>query len=433
LVDSAMLNEKSEGHFAGKEKLPEGIYFFVSPGKVILFEVLMDKEQQFSVKADTAHLENISITNSDENTLFADYTKYLTVTGPQISKQEQAYKQAKTQEDSAKIQEDIKRLNDQLNAYRENLMTTHPQSMLATFFRTVKLPNAPKMPVRADGSLDSAYPFYYMKEHFWDNVAFNDDRLLRTPFFDPKLDDYFKHYVSAEPDSIIKEINYMLLYARTGKDMYKYLLGKFTDKYINPEIMGQDKVFLFLFENFFSKGDTTWLNAKQKKYIFDRAYSLMANQINEQAALLDLIDTAGNSVSLYGIQSPFIFVVFWDPECSHCKVEVPRIDSIYEAKWKAEKVKIFAVNTNENAVDDWKKFIAEKHLEGWYHVYQKREERLAQEKAGQPNFRQLYDIYQTPTFYLLDADKHILAKKLSIEQFDSIISVKIKSQASTNQ
>jgi hypothetical protein len=27
--------------------------------------------------------------------------------------------------------------------------------------------------------------------------------------------------------------------------MSKYLLGKFTDKYINPEYMGQEKVFLF--------------------------------------------------------------------------------------------------------------------------------------------------------------------------------------------
>ena len=99
-----------------------------------------------------------------------------------------------------------------------------------------------------------------MREHFWDGVEFNNDNLVRTPFFDPKLDDYFKYYVPQESDSIIAEVNYMLLYSRSAKEMHKYLLGKFTDKYINPEIMGQDKVFLFLFENYFSKGDTTWLN-----------------------------------------------------------------------------------------------------------------------------------------------------------------------------
>ena len=44
--------------------------------------------------------------------------------------------------------------------------------------------------------------------------------------------------------------------------------------------MGQDKVFLFLFENFYAKGDTNWLTAQQHKYIFDRAYVLFDENNN---------------------------------------------------------------------------------------------------------------------------------------------------------
>ncbi len=54
LVDSAWLGDKSQGVFKGKEKLPQGIYFAVSPNKVLLFEFLMDKQQNFAIKADTA-------------------------------------------------------------------------------------------------------------------------------------------------------------------------------------------------------------------------------------------------------------------------------------------------------------------------------------------------------------------------------------------
>jgi hypothetical protein len=53
-------------------------------------------------------------------------------------------------------------------------------------------------------------------------------------------------------------VNYILLSARTGKEIYPYLLTKFTNKYLNPEYMGQDKVFLFLYENFYEKGDTVF-------------------------------------------------------------------------------------------------------------------------------------------------------------------------------
>jgi hypothetical protein len=80
----------------------------------------------------------------------------------------------------------------------------------------------------------------------------------------------------------------MLTVAKTGKEIYPFLLFKFTNKYISPEFMGQDKVFLHLFQNFFSKGDTVLLNYESKKAITERAYSIMANLIGNAAPALDL-------------------------------------------------------------------------------------------------------------------------------------------------
>lgn len=432
LADSAWFNEKSEAVFKGDKKLPGGIYFFVTPSHSLLFEILLDDKQHFSIKADSAHLESIEVTGSVENTLFAEYSGFLTTVAPQLNSLQQQLKTAKGA-DSVALQEQLKAKNKELNDYRENLIKTHPESMVASFFKAVKLPELKEWPKKADGTADSVAAWRYMREHFWDGVEFNNDNLVRTPFFDPKMDDYFKYYVPQEPDSIIAEVNYMLLYSRSAKEMHKFLLGKFTDKYINPEIMGQDKVFLFLFDNYFSKGDTTWLNEKQRKYIFDRAYSLMANQINEPSPQLSLKDSVGSMVSLYNVKAPFTFLVFWDPTCGHCREEVPKLDSIYEARWKELGVKIYAVNTNENTFNDWKQFIKEHHLNGWYHTWQTKEEREADDKAGRPNFRQLFDIIQTPTMYLLDADKKIIAKKLSLEQYNDLITAKLKSKSQTTQ
>jgi hypothetical protein len=40
--------------------------------------------------------------------------------------------------------------------------------------------------------------------------------------------------------------------------------------------------------------------------------------------------------------------------------------------------------------------------------------------------RQLYDVFKTPTFYLLDANKRIIAKNLTISQFDDFLKSKSK-------
>jgi len=301
--------------------------------------------------------------------------------------------------------------------------------MLASFFSTMKTPEPPtELPVLADGSKDSSYPFRYIQQHFWDDVNLADERLVRTPFIEPKLDEYYKYYVAINPDSVIKEVKYMLLYARESKEMYRYLLAKFTNKYINPEIMGQDKVFLYLFKEHYLKGDTTILTDKDKKTVMDRGWNLWFTMIDDPAVPLDLVNRDGKKESLYDVKGNYTLVIFWDPNCGHCKETVPKIDSIYRAKWKALGMKIYAVNIDEATIKAWNEFIANHHLEEWTHVYEPKAMREKETAEGKMNFRQAYDVYKTPTIYLLDEQKRILAKQLDVEGFDEVLNQKLKAK-----
>jgi thiol-disulfide isomerase/thioredoxin len=426
LSDSAYLNNVGVGSFKGDKKLTPGIYFIVSPQYTIQFDLLIGNNQQFSIKGDTAQKEHPIITGSLDNDIFKNYSAFTTEKGKTIAALTQQLSVAKNTQDSAKTQAQVVQLNKEIADYRNKILKEYPKSLLATLLMAMKRPDVPAIPV-VNGKADSTYPYRFVKEHFWDGVDFNDDRLLRTPFFEPKLDDYYKYYVSPEPDSIIKEINYQLLYARTGKEIYPYLLTKFTNKYINPEYMGQDKVFLFLFENFYAKGDTALLNPSSRKTITETAYSMMANQIGIQASELNVTDTLGNAVSLYNIKSPFTFIVFWDPTCGHCKEELPKIDSIYKAKWKVQGIALLSINIHENLMKELKTFVNEKKFSSdWIHAYQTKAAMDKELAAGKPNYRQLYYVKQTPTMYLLDAEKRIIGKQLSLEQFDNLIEMKLK-------
>lgn len=423
LVDSALLDMNSKGVFKGDKKLTRGIYFVVSPNYTIQFEFLMDGKQQFQIKGDTAAKESAQIIGSPDNDLFKQYAKFSNEKGKQAQQLRTALLSA-NQEEGPKIRASLAAVEKEMKQYQLDIHLKYPKSLLATLFHIMKRPELPAVPV-INGKPDSAYPYQYVKQHFWDNVLFNEDLLLRTPFFEPKLDDYFKYYVSPEPDSIIQEVKEILFMAKTGKEIFPYLLTKFTNKYINPEFMGQDKVFVYLFENFYAKGDTALLNPASRKTITERAYSLMANQLGQQAPVLNLTDTTGKRKPLYDINAPFTLVAFWDPNCGHCKEEIPRFDSLYKAKWQANGVAVYSVNIYENENLAWKKFIAEKNLSAaWTHVYQTKEDRQAEEKAGIPGYRQLYDIFKTPTFYLLDQNKRILAKQLTLEQFDALMDSK---------
>lgn len=427
LVDSTILNEASVGYFKGKEKLTPGIYFVVSPKYSILFEFLMDAGQQFKIAADTLALAEFKIIGSKENDIFSAYSKKMNQLGMQKNQLEQGFANAKTAADSANFIAQFKFVDSSFKVERQKITTTAPNSMMRFFLDVLQRPDAPAIPI-VNGKADSTYPFYYVKNHFWDNVVFNDNRLIRTPFFEAKVDEYFKNYVSRDPDSIIEEVQYMLTVAKTGKEIYPFLLFKFTNKYISPEFMGQDKVFLHLFQNFFSKGDTVLLNNESKKAITERAYSIMANVIGNAAPALDLNTIDNKAFSLYKQAAKYTFIAFWDPTCGHCKTEMPRVDSFYSKNWKQLGVQMIGVNTNFNELTAWKQFLTDQHFDtGWSHVYQTEAAFNAEIKAGKPTtIRQMYDVFKTPTFYLLDKDKKIIAKNLTVDQFNDFLQAQQK-------
>jgi thiol-disulfide isomerase/thioredoxin len=425
--DSALVNSKGIAVFQKKEKLIPGVYSIVFPGKNKLFDFLVGQEQNITIKADTSDLiKKTLVTGSKENNLFAQYQKFVESKGVLLQKELDAYKSSKNKSDSSLHEKNYAQLNRELNNYRDTVVATHPTSMLAALLTSMKEPQVQNAhPVTRQDSLNN---YYYYKKHYWDGITFMDDRIIRTPFFLPKLERYFREIVSPVPDSTIKESDYLLLLARSSPEMYKFLLNWLTDEYINPKYMGQDAVFVHLFEKYHSKGVSNWLNEKQMTAITNRAYMLMSNLIGEQAANLEMTDTAGKSQSLYNIKSSYIVICFWDPTCGHCREEVPKMDSVYKAKWKSEGVKMFGVLTESHEKEKWLQFINEHKMQSWVNVYQTDAQKKTIEDAKKPSYKQLYDVIQTPTLYLLDKDKRIVAKKLTLEQMDDVLQMKIKNK-----
>jgi len=430
LADSALLDANSDGVFNGKERLPGGVYFVVSPGRNVLFELVLDSLQHFSISADTTDLPgSVVFTGSPDNVVFQTYTRYTTTKGKEITAGQKELAAAHTKADSARIREKLVKANTEIQDYRQALAVKYPNSLLATLFRLLKEPVVPPAARQPGGKYDSLFAYHFFKDHYWDGVSFSDERLSRTPVFEPRLDKYFHDLVPPEADSIEREADRMLLEARVSKAMFQYLLVYFVQKYVNPEYMGQDAVFVHLFEKYINTGQAEFFTEKYRKFLDNRAYSLMANLIGQPAANLEMVDTGGKARNLYDVSAPFIVICFWDPTCSHCKEIVPKVDSIFQAKWKQEGVKLYGVMV-DGGNEAWVQFIKDHNLTDWLHVYETREHQEAGEKAGQPNYRQLYDVYQTPILYLLDKDKHIIAKKLSYQQIDEVINLKMRQNKS---
>ena len=406
MSDSALLNEQGVAVLKGKETLPGGIYLVLLPGKQRYFEILLDrKQQQFSIIADTSDLITKTVfKNSPENELFFGYNKFLSQDIGPINSQLEAKKAAN---DSAAVRTLETTLRKKLQDYRNDIVAKHPQSLLTSMFRALKEPEVPEKPAGED----STFGYRYYKAHYWDNVDLTDDRLVYTPILEGKLKKYFTQLVPPQPDSVNIECDALIARTRKNKEVFKYVVWWLTYNYETSQYMGMDAVFVHLVEKYYVAGDAFWLNDEQLNKVISRAYSIAPNLIGQQAPPLEVKDSAMKPISLYTTKAKYTILVFWDPTCGHCKIEIPRLDSAYKASWKNKGVTMIGFKT-EGTRDEWRQFIKNFNLSGWIHAW---------DPDTQSNFRRLYDIYSTPVVYLLDEKKKIVAKRLGVEQLNEII------------
>jgi thiol-disulfide isomerase/thioredoxin len=428
VADSAAVTNTGNAIFKSNKKLLGGIYVLVFPDRRQRVEFLIDKEQKINIKAaDTNKMAATVITGSPANNLYIQYQKFVAQKATLLETERRAYSASPSRPDSLYHERNYNKYNKELNDYRDNLIKAQPGSLMAALLKAMKEPQLPvSNPVTKADTLQN---YYYYKNHYWDGVTFMDDRIIRSPFFLTRFERYYRDVLPQAPDSIIRDIDYKLLLARTSPEMYKFMLNWLTDEYVNPKYMGLDAVFVHLFNQYHSKGLTKWLNEKQMESISRRAYMLMANLVGEKAANLEMLGIDDKPINLYDVPANYTIVCFWDPNCGHCKEEVPRLDSFYRAQWKDKGVKIFAVLTPDdktNVMTEWHKFITEHKIADWTHAYKTKEMEDADYKAQKPGFRQLYDITLTPTLYLLDKNKNIIAKKLTLKQMDELLQVKWK-------
>ncbi|MEJ7911894.1 MAG: hypothetical protein WKF70_01980, partial [Chitinophagaceae bacterium] len=117
IIDSVLLNEKSEGVFKGNKKLGAGIYMIGYPDRTHNFEILIGKAQSFSVLADTLTISSkIAFSNSVENNDFIAYQAFMVLNGKGIDSLQKQL--ARRSSDSVELKKAIELKSSAIKKYR---------------------------------------------------------------------------------------------------------------------------------------------------------------------------------------------------------------------------------------------------------------------------------------------------------------------------
>lgn len=409
LVDTAFTKTPGNFVFEGKKTLPGGVYMAVSPKKVKLFEFLINKNQHFSLQTDTVNISmHLKAQGSAENTVFFSYLQHSDKIYKRIlALRKELVKTKKGSPAYKQLQGNIASLRKENIAKRSELIQSHPGTFVAKLFEAMEEARVPKNSYPAN----SLYGYRYMRQHFWGHFDLSDPRLLRSPMYDQKLKAYFKQMVPFQPDSVDQAIDKVIAMARPSKECVSYLVWYFTVEYQNPKYMGFDKVFVHMVDQYFSREPIEHTSASILKLLKDRAAAIRPLLIGNIAPELILQDTTGKFVPFYGIRKKFTLLFFWDYKCHICKRQLAELVPMYPKLVKKYNLTVYAININPD-LKQWKTAVRNRRLP-WINVNGTR--------SMKGDFTKLYDIHGTPQLFLLDKDKHIIAKQFSVNQLLKVL------------
>ena len=351
VIDASTISYK-EKIFKATDKYPEGIYILADSKQNPLFEMLIGKDQKFSIKiSDLMRNDTYIIKGSKETSAYFDIyneTNYNQLYIKALESEIEYYPNNEAKIDS---------LKKNLLSYQESKMLKDGNAFLNTYIKFQQDTDIKELPLC-------------------------DLRILNSRLLKNKMDHYFDLILMSETDEYICErIDDLISRTNDCHEVRDYILWYLYSRYFNNDI-----IYIHLSDFYFSKLEINNLTQNIRNEIGKRADILRKITIGHLSPTFSYIDDEGNQIDLSKIDSENTILFFYKPDCQKC-IREKRILGLI--KNRQENLTILYINISEENYS-----------------------KVSQDIAVQ------YDITTTPSIYILDKEKRIIAKNIKAEDIE---------------
>ena len=358
---------------------------YAVPQEEFYFDVIYNGKEDIILSFDSQ--KGLFFISSKENSL---YTKYFNEVHELEKQIVQFYSNGN--KDRTVIKELFKKLATVQKSYE-----TQSAGMISGHFISA---NSPYIPA---GFVDVETYVQQKKQHYFDALDFQDTMILGSGFLTDKVVNYV--FTALPPQQLSVEEKEVIM-----KNNVKELAS------VLENVSATNKVQLF---------NSLWTQATSNNYnnladdIYGNYLKNLATETNK-ADILNNIET--HNRLRFGAKAPEIswnegstvkkltdlsgaknyVVIFWSSTCSHCLQQLPELHKRIK---DISGVKVLAIGLEDDD-ETWKKESAK--LPAFIHG-------IALGKWESP-YTTLYNIHQTPTYYILDREKRIVANPENYEE-----------------
>ncbi len=292
-------------------------------------------------------------------------------------------------------------------------------SYRTTLLKNLKQVNALFLHLNTLNILDSSVPSrknYIGRNELIKRIDFKNPKLLFTPNIKNVLNEYYSYY-PLQADSLNKGLDTVMNKVDGKSNMSMYITDYFIKLLHNREIVNNTEAYTYYLEKYILNQKYKISDIKQLGQLKSELANLKSLQLQDTCVNMILKDTAGQLQNLqeFASQNKFTLIIFYDPTCEHCKVELPKMDSTINLLENTYNIKVgrYAVCNEPNLpVSMWKDFIVKYNLSKNY---------INVNLGNNMDLRKSYDAFTNPIFYLVNNKGILLGKKLSPQTVRNLI------------
>jgi len=401
IIDTAVPDTLGQFYFQlGKEFHPGMYRIFLS--KEVFFDIIYNHEN-ITIESQLDYLyDSLKVVNSSENKLYYTFLKEMNLyqrkfelMGPVIvyyPKDDDFYPQLE--------QEYNGNQNSYIN-YVEGLISKN-KNLWAT--KIIKQRQAHYYPPE----LNEYERMMFTRDHFFDHIDFTDVDLVRSNVYTTLAIEYISLYSNPNmnqvqlEDEFIKAVDKIMYETMDNSLIYEfiveYLVGGFEKYHF-------EKVLDYIAENY---SPEQCENEERKSDLQTRLDKYAELSVGKNAPEIIVPDINGDEIKLSKINAEYTLVVFWASWCPHCNDILPEIHNIYENSVSPQKLQVLTVSLDKEK-EEWVNA-----LEAGKYTWINTSDLLGWDSPGAVD----YNIYATPTMFLLDKDKKIVAKPITYNELE---------------
>jgi len=395
--------------FSDIQKYPVGMYRIEFDDS--LFTEVIFNNEDVVLEADAKNvLFSMKVKKSEENKVLFNYWVYAlhvrdSLMNLRLQKEKLINSRNYTNKQVAAFDRKIESINNNLYNYVEKQAEMRPDLLAPVILRSYLIPSYERYLKDKD---NEAYPSerLFFLYHFFDNIDFSDARLLNTRIIYTAISDYMNTFAKPAKTEVYKDIiDRVMNLSKANEAVYQYAVNLFIQAFENSI---WENVFIYVVEKYYLNAYA--YNPQQVAFYKSKIERIKALKLGKKMPNMVLTDTANNTIALYDVKAKVKMVLIYSSDCSHCKEIMPDIQEIYDA-YRSEGFEIYAIAIDDS-LDLWKNEIKQQNY-SWISV--------SDMKGLSSPVLELYNVWMTPTMFILDKKNIIVNKPRGMEDIHATI------------